>query len=242
MGFANRSASEFFSATSREFGLNYLGNPDFAERMRVWKELICKYSDCGQYAIDIGCGTGELSVHMAGRGLQVTGIDGAEGMIGICNAKRDALRMRNLIFIREELPFVMRGYEEIADLIVCSSVLEYIEPLQESSRRLSELLRPGGVLMVSMPNNRSVYRKILKVIYSLLGRPIYYRFVRNTSVKEKFEALLESQGFTALESAYYGNGQSILSKACRSLHIDPKYYNSLFVTVFRKRKSELCQP
>jgi SAM-dependent methyltransferase len=51
------------------------------------KEKCVKYGVAGTRLLDLGCGTGELSVRLAQEGLQVTGVDLSEDMLAVAQAK-----------------------------------------------------------------------------------------------------------------------------------------------------------
>ena len=56
--------------------------------------------------LDIGCGTGTFALLLAGRGLQVTGVDPAAGSLDVARAKPGADRVRWIHGDATELPNV----------------------------------------------------------------------------------------------------------------------------------------
>jgi SAM-dependent methyltransferase len=80
--------------------------------------------------LEIGAGDGELSAQLAGAGYDVVAIDPASEVESV---RRVALHEV------DEAPF---------DAACAVVSLHHVEPLEESCRRLGELVRPGGLLVV----------------------------------------------------------------------------------------------
>ncbi|MBC3194721.1 methyltransferase domain-containing protein [Pseudonocardia sp. C8] len=93
-------------------------------------------------ALEVGCGEGDLSVRLAGHTDALVGVD-------ICPAavERAARRVPSATFARRTLPREMP--DGTFDLIVCTDVLYYWEPvtLRVGIAALLDRLRPGGTLL-----------------------------------------------------------------------------------------------
>ncbi len=140
-----------------------------------WINIIPK----GQ-VLDLGCGSGIFSFYLAeNKSCQVTGVDGAENMIGLCNQRRDALGLDQVKFLKAEIPLSPDTVDGHFDAVISSSVLEYIDDLEAVVRDINTRLGQGGILIVSFPNRDSVYRRMEKWSYRLLGKPAYYQYVRH---------------------------------------------------------------
>lgn len=92
--------------------------------------------------LEVGCGEGDLSVRLAGHTDALLGVD-------ICTAavERAAIRVPSGTFTRRTLPREMP--DGTFDLIVCTDVLYYWEPvtLRVGIAALLDRLRPGGTLL-----------------------------------------------------------------------------------------------
>ena len=92
--------------------------------------------------LEVGCGEGDLSVRLAGHTGALLGVD-------ICSAavERAADRVPSATFARRTLPREMP--DGTFDLIVCTDVLYYWEPvtLRVGIAALLDRLRPGGMLL-----------------------------------------------------------------------------------------------
>ena len=96
-------------------------------------------------AVDLACGTGSVTVLLARRGLEVTGVDLSEDML--CQAMQKAQSLSQPpMFIQQPLQRLClpRG----VDLAVCAlDSLDYItdpEDCREAIRRVYRVLNPGG--------------------------------------------------------------------------------------------------
>ncbi len=102
--------------------------------------------------LDVGCGTGQLVVAAAQRGLAAEGIDFADEMIVQCkaNAATAGVEARFLCNSFFEVPFDDGAYDVIGAL----GFIEYISPEEtdEFFRRSARMLRPGGSIAVGSRN------------------------------------------------------------------------------------------
>jgi 2-polyprenyl-6-hydroxyphenyl methylase/3-demethylubiquinone-9 3-methyltransferase len=182
----------------------YERSPRFRERLRVWSGLILRYAREGDRAIDAGCGAGTLSFEAARIVAHVDGIDGSERMVELAREKATELGVTNTSF---EVALFNSLSERAGqyDLVLCSSVLEYLDDLATEIARLVALLRPEGRLILSLPNGRSRYRRFEAWAYRLTGRPRYYRHVRQVPSTADVRLILGKLGFAVLDTVYYAD-------------------------------------
>ncbi len=101
----------------------------------------------GQRVIDLGCGTGELTLRLAERlpRSDVLGIDASREMLEQAAA-----------LSRTGLRFERWGIEEAAgawDVVFSHAALQWVDRHDELVPRLFALLRPGGQIAVQVPSN-----------------------------------------------------------------------------------------
>lgn len=96
--------------------------------------------------LDIGCGTGTLALMLADRGLEVTAVDPAAGMLAVARAKPGAERVTGLHGTTAALPALQ------VDLAVMTGNVAQaiVEPADWSDtlRGTHDALRPGGHLVL----------------------------------------------------------------------------------------------
>ena len=103
----------------------------------------------GLRAIDLGCGTGELTRRLADAlpGSDVLGIDSSPQMLE-----------KSAAFARPGLRFSLGQLESANgdwDLVFSNAAVQWVEDHPRLLPRLFGLLRPGGQLCVQMPSNHS---------------------------------------------------------------------------------------
>jgi 2-polyprenyl-3-methyl-5-hydroxy-6-metoxy-1,4-benzoquinol methylase len=96
--------------------------------------------------IDIGCGTGSLSLVLAESGYQVTGIDVSPAMIVQANLKSQAAGQKINFQVMDA------AFPEFApaqfDALICRHVLWSLPDIAGVIERWAALLKPGGTMML----------------------------------------------------------------------------------------------
>jgi SAM-dependent methyltransferase len=102
--------------------------------------------------LDLGCGLGLLSQHLARRSDAVLGLDVAAAAVG--HARGRAAGIANLTFEQADILDLPGDLDGRFDLVVVADTLYYLSPLSDEvlktlSARLARLLAPGGVLVLA---------------------------------------------------------------------------------------------
>ncbi len=128
-------------------------------------DSLTSYIKKGQHVLDIGCGTGALTLRAALKGAKVKGIDINPQMLEITKKRSAELKLEQNIELCEmgaaELGDEKAGSYDVVMSGLCFSELtedELIYTLKEIKR----LLKPGGILLVADEvRSKSILRKIL---------------------------------------------------------------------------------
>ncbi len=198
----------FHDSLAKNWELKYRKS-SFQKRIKAFLSLLDVNDLDKQEWLDAGCGTGVLARALAAAGCRVTGVDASWAMIqaaGNLKSDRDHASVDDPVFqvieTIEKLDFPGSSF----DGIVCSSVLEYVGDPNRAVSEFYRVLRPGGLLLVSVPNKVSLLRTIEKVSYAILmkcfgiGWPAYLAFSRHSYTSESFSRLLRDNSFTVLYS------------------------------------------
>ena len=224
------AAIDFHDQIAGKFDRNYDLSPAFLERIQVWTMLFDRYIAPSDTVMDFGCGSGIFSHYLAEKGCAVTGIDGSSAMIALCQQKKKSANVR---YIRQTLPLPNEHNYASQDAVIMSSLLEYMDDVPRMLRQVHSLLKPNGFLLVSMPNQSSIYRQIERRLFRLTGWPQYVAHSRHYSTEIAFSQQLTELGFDVLETRYFSSHDPI--STLLKPFLNSKYVNSLFVGVFRRR-------
>jgi SAM-dependent methyltransferase len=102
--------------------------------------------------LEIGCGRGDVSTYLAGKGWQGAAIDFSDA--AVAQAKANLETFPQVTVRRMALSEVAGAY----DCIVMWDVLEHMEDDTGALRRIERLLRPGGQLLIAVPSNPREWR------------------------------------------------------------------------------------
>jgi 2-polyprenyl-6-hydroxyphenyl methylase/3-demethylubiquinone-9 3-methyltransferase len=153
-------------------------------------------------ALDIGCGPGVMEEALAARGFEVRGIDVSARMIEQGKAR---LAARGLAGCSLEVGDVTRlgGADDFYDAVLAMGVLEYLPDYGAALREIHRVLRPGGVVVLTVPNRFSPYhaaRRTYTALRALAGKPYGSSPAINPCVPWRLDRLLAEHGFRDLES------------------------------------------
>lgn len=92
--------------------------------------------------LDVGCGAGFLTNHLAGEGFEVTGIDCSASSLAEAARRDPTGQVRYLQADAYALPFADQSFDVVAAL----DFLEHVERPAEAIAEMARVLRPGGCL------------------------------------------------------------------------------------------------
>ncbi len=155
-----REQAQFELNLLRRLTFQLIGNPHAGARLRLRSLrqaldfLQASYGlDLGAAnVLDAGSGKGEYSFYLARRypGVSVTGYELDGRKVERADRIARALRTDHTRFLQEDLLRLPRSEE--FDLAICLDVLEHIEDDQAAIVALSGAMKPGGYLILHVPN------------------------------------------------------------------------------------------
>ncbi|MBN2589426.1 MAG: methyltransferase domain-containing protein [Sedimentisphaerales bacterium] len=154
----NKDCAQYFGSIAEKWTSLYKTKAQFKDRLELFVKKVIKNVPKSGKILDFGCGPGNLSFALAQEGYEVTGVDAAEHMIQIANQQLTQTVLTKLNFQVMKAENVTMPRESF-DAVVCSSVIEYIEYDKKFLKDLIGLLKPGGVLLISVPHNSSFWGK-----------------------------------------------------------------------------------
>ena len=129
----------------------------FKRRLAFVRHLLAQVVRPGDRWLDAGCGAGLLTLEMSGLGAAGLAVDGSQQMIDAATREVGPL-CSGFAFTRVASVDSIDVPESTFDGVLCSSVIEYMNAVDEALREFHRVLRSGGTLVLSVPNRHSVVR------------------------------------------------------------------------------------
>lgn len=169
-------------------------------------DYLLKYIRGTDKILDLGCGYGRVSLPLASRGLNVTGLDLNPTLLTEAQKKASQLKDIELSFVQGSmlaLPFRKQSF----DLIVCLWLtFNHLLTKEDQLQALNEIYRtlsPGGMAIVEMTNGEhpSTQHQLRsegegedsKVLPILIHDFIFYYYIHTTT---SFQELCHQSDFT----------------------------------------------
>jgi 2-polyprenyl-3-methyl-5-hydroxy-6-metoxy-1,4-benzoquinol methylase len=158
---ADRELTEvkaLFNAKAPTWNAKYVNNGPLAFRVAVFQKIVLARLPGNSRVLDLGCGTGAIASALSACGFRVTACDIAEEMIeaGKEIYGRARIEWRLLPPDWKELPFASGSF----DVIIASSVLEYLPNVEAVLAECERTLGSGGILIATVPNLQTLTRKL----------------------------------------------------------------------------------
>lgn len=144
-----RRVRALFDAIARRYDL--INDLQSAGLHRLWKRRMVRLAGVGpgDRALDVCCGTGDVTRRLARSGAEVVGVDFSEAMLEVARARARRWgtageRVRFLQADAMHLPFA----EETFDAVTVAYGLRNLADWREGLRELVRVTRPGGRVVI----------------------------------------------------------------------------------------------
>ena len=123
--------------------------------------------------LELGCGTGQLSLFLAGADRTILGADLARPSLELAREAADRYGVRDVGFVETDLraPGLSRG---AFDVVICSGVLHHTPDPRASFASVARLVRPGGVLVIGLYN---AFARLPHILRRAVARLTGYRWI-----------------------------------------------------------------
>jgi ubiquinone/menaquinone biosynthesis C-methylase UbiE len=150
----------------------------------------------GQRVLEVGCGTGNISLTLAHRGAAVVGLDRSGPMLARAQGKArgEGLAITWVKGLASRLPFADGSF----DGVMCVLALDFMADREGALREMVRVLRPGGFLSVAVLNRFSLWT--LKRVIRAWFKPSWWREVRFLTPKELGRLLASHQELAEIRS------------------------------------------
>jgi SAM-dependent methyltransferase len=159
-----------FDAKAAAWSSKYGPDGRLTGRLTQLADAVAYHVPAGGAVLDLGCGTGELAAAIAAAGMHATGCDISPEMLHRAAAAdpSGAIDWVQLDPGWRVLPFAQGTF----DAVVAASVLEYIDDPVAVLRECRRALRPGGVVVCTVPDPRHPIRWLEWLIDVLAREPV----------------------------------------------------------------------
>lgn len=140
-----------------------------SRRFQIGLELANCFLTSGAKVLDHGCGDGTFLAMLLGESPKAeigVGTEITPQLVADCRTRFDGIE--SLEFVRRD-EIVDGHHAGTFDLITCMEVLEHVVEVEHELRVLSDLLKPGAVLIVSVPVETGLPLVIKQVVRRFAG-------------------------------------------------------------------------
>jgi SAM-dependent methyltransferase len=114
----------------------------------VISALVAETGRAGLDILDAGGGTGGFAVPLAGLGHNVTVIDPSPDSLAAAERRAAEMNVPLRMVQGDVADLAMVAGEAAADLVLCHSVLEYVDSPADAMASIAQVLRPAGAVSV----------------------------------------------------------------------------------------------
>jgi 2-polyprenyl-6-hydroxyphenyl methylase/3-demethylubiquinone-9 3-methyltransferase len=153
----------------------------------------------GAAVLDVGCGIGTVALGLAERGFRVTAVDLVEGMLA--HGRRASA---DVAWVHAPFSDAISPKGSF-DAVVALGYLEYQERAGKELVRMARLLKPGGLLLLSVPNTLSGRFAFgaTRAVFRLGKEPEGMR-IRHSFTPERLQRLLGMAGYIMMDYEWMG--------------------------------------
>ena len=200
---------------------------------RKWTELFFETIPPGSVVLEIGCNLGWFALELARQGCHVTGVDVAEGAIGI--ARDHLATVQQTETLPESLRYECRdvtvealGSEGTYDFVMPRGVLHHLPDPNRTMAEVTRVLKPDGLFLID--DGRATGRReatIVAVLLTLLPTEMSYRkkaahiWHNRTRLVGRAQAFIDREGDSPFEGVT-GDADQLI----------PRYFDVTFSTTF----------
>jgi SAM-dependent methyltransferase len=133
----------------------------------------------GSRVLEVGCGTGSFTEALGKKGFDCTGLELNSAAVAVCQSK-------GLTVYNELIDKHLERNAGKYDVVCAFQVLEHIFDVHTFLNECLQCLRPGGLLILAVPNNNPWYLRYDK--YHLLNLPPHHAGLWSEATFNKLEA------------------------------------------------------
>lgn len=161
---------QLFDAHARDWSAKYAPGAPLEERLARFATPLLSLVPPPAVLLDLGCGTGNLASHLALAGYHVRGFEISEAMLEVA---RQSSSSCDIEWVRLDSDWpTLPCRSGSCDAVVASSMLEYVDRLAFVISECARVLRPGGILLCTVPDPTHPIRRAESVFRAAAKGPV----------------------------------------------------------------------
>jgi ubiquinone/menaquinone biosynthesis C-methylase UbiE len=194
---------------------DYLFKTGMKDEFTLLSEYLTKkMNKLGARVLDIGCATGSLSIALAEKGFNVTGVDFSSYMIKNAKNKIIAKRDLRIFFINADVNKQIPFQENEFDLIICRHSFNSVLNKKIFIEKIKLVTASNGLVLISGKCSGISKKKYYKkgFIHSLvrLVKPIVFRNRDDKISRKEVTKLFQQNNFKLMDEQLTDHNYSLL--------------------------------
>ena len=137
----------------------------------------------GTNTLELGCGTGQLSLFLARGNRNIFSVDISNGSLILGEKFRIENDIKNVYFMKMDV-FDLKFKKNYFDFTISNGVLHHTKDARKAFNSLVEVTKPGGLIVIGLYHKYGrFFTKVKQKLARLLGKNIF--FLDQTSLKIK---------------------------------------------------------
>lgn len=163
--------------------------------------------------LELACGTGLLSVQLAGSVKMLEATDFSEDMIQQAKAKKHSARLHFSVQDATDLPYTSGSF----DAVIISNALHIMPCPEKALAEIKRVLKPNGILLApTFTAAGSVFGRLKIRLMELSGFRVFHKWT-----PEEYLNFLKENGFAVTDSAVYSGGLKLTYAEARVIEHIP---------------------
>ncbi len=129
--------------------------------------------DYGSRVLELGCGTGQLSLFLARGNREVYGVDISNGSLILGEKFRRDNEINNVYFMKMDV-FDLKFKKNNFDYTISNGVLHHTKDAREAFKCLVEVTKPGGIIIIGLYHKYGrFFTRVKQKLAKLIGDKVF---------------------------------------------------------------------